>query len=66
MYNVTNANVRNKCLNVHYIACIFAWYMFEWPYTIYGIGPYMVKGGPSGFSIFSFHLILSLASFGIT
>jgi hypothetical protein len=36
MYNVTNANVQNKCLNVHYVACIFAWYMFEWPYTIYG------------------------------
>jgi hypothetical protein len=36
MHNVTNANVPNKCLNVHNIACIFAWYMFEWPYTIYG------------------------------
>jgi hypothetical protein len=31
-----NANVPNKCLDVHYIACIFAWCMFEWPYTIYG------------------------------
>jgi hypothetical protein len=28
--------------------------------------PYMVKGGPFGFSLFSFILYLFLASFGIT